>query len=215
MSYIESLIQSLVMILATLSPIEGFSPEQQLESGVFPHVYIVPQEELAMVACGCPCAATGAYLGRQYVGGIESHIIVMGGIEKDFVFLEEEASVVFTNTPYWHAVLYHELDHHRQFLSTDFETLAKQYEHDREVAMFVRLLMEEEAYVHHNDYHMIVGLPPLQIKGKVSDSLSYASGEKTCPPGVIPIPPEERFNILDLIEFYDEGMIKIYTDKYH
>ena len=215
MSYIESIIQSLVMFLAVLSPVDGFNPEQQLEKEVYPHVYIVPREELTMAVCGCDCDIGGMYLGKRYVGGEIVHTIIMGGIERNFTFLGQNISVLFPDIPQWKAVLYHELDHQRQFLSYNLEEQYSQYFGDEEVEELLHQIMEEEAYEHQNEFLMVSGLEPIKIDKSVSNSMNWSSGVNTCSPGVTPIPEDKRFNLLDLIEFYDEGMIKIYTEKYH
>jgi len=215
MSYIETVINSLIVLLSLLSPIEDFTSEQQLAKDVFPHVYIVPQEELALSVCGCPCSIGGSYLFKRYVGGIEAHTIVMGGIDMDYHFLGHDVSVVFPDTPNWNSTLFHELQHHRQVLAYDLYELEDTIKDDDEVTKFVHQYMEEEAYMVQNEYNKMMGLPPLEIDYHTSNSMSWSAGESKCAPGVIPIPEEERFDLIDLIEFYDEGMIKVYTDKYH
>lgn len=201
MTMLEDLISFIMILMSVLTPSQEVTLKELSKQENYPHVYVVSQEELAMAACGCPCDVGGAYIGIANIDGVVGHTIIMGG--------DPDGNML--NTPVWNAILFHEIDHVRQAVEgkydfVEYMTEEEQKEHRAE--------METEAYIHQNAFHMMYRLPPKPIDEHTAFSMAMAAGTPDCYPGYSPIPEEERHNALDLIMFYDQGMIDIYRKKW-
>lgn len=205
MSILEEVIFIVATVLATISG--DVTTEELLSPLNYPHVYILPNKEFELVVCGCSCDVHGTYMGSNYIAGDYVPTIVMKGL---FVKNNE---VQFPNNRYWHSILFHEMVHFKQGLDGRFDLIQGLNEEDFNKA---REEFENEAYVLQNIANRLWGIEEINTTEGVKNSLSV-SNEKTfkCINGEIPIPKEERPNIIDLIEFYDEGMIEIYKEKHH
>jgi hypothetical protein len=207
LTILEQVIFNISVLLSFLAPIDNLTEVDTLQPDVYPHVYIVPQHELALATCGCPCEISGAYLGKQFIGGYTAHTIVMGGV------VNKLGDPLFTpNDKDWQGVLFHELDHHRQFLNGDME-ITKDL--DDEALEFYVELMEEKTYQNQNQFLLFNRMPTMNVEDGAMESTQWAAGETVCKSGVKPIPNDEKPDILDLVEFYDMGLIEIYRNKYH
>lgn len=207
MTILEQIIFNVSVLLSLLAPMDNITEVETLQKDVYPHVFIIPQDELALATCGCPCDIAGAYLGKNHIAGYEAHIIIMGGVR------DMDGEPMFTpNDKDWQGVLFHELDHHRQFLNGDMEIVRYA---DDEVLEFYVELMEEMTYQHQNRFLLINNVPTIDTSHGAQDSTKWASGETNCAPGFTPIPEDESHDLLNLIEFYDTGLIDVYRSKYH
>lgn len=202
MTILENIILSISMVLSVIAPSKEVSYEMQTSPEYFPHVYVIPQQELALAACGCSCNVGGVYTGFEYMDGMYAMTLIMGGTP--------DAKIPMDNA--WNSVLFHELDHHRQQLSGRMNG-SDQY--DEEWLMEFRQEMEQEAYMHQNGFNLMYGLPIEDVRTRTDKSTHMSEGTAECADGSTPIAYENRPRLLDLVEFYDDGMIEVYRKNYH
>lgn len=205
MSILEEVIFIVATLLATISG--DITTEELLSSRNYPHVYILPEKEFELAVCGCSCDIIGTYIGTNYIDGDYVHTIVMKG------FLNEDNEIRFPNTQYWNSVLFHEMVHFKQRLDGKFNLVGGLNNEDTKKA---RKEFETEAYVLQNIANQLWGINEIPIDYGVNNSLSTSrTHTSNCLNNEESIPSDQRPYIIDLIEFYDDGMIEIYKEKHH
>jgi len=206
MTILEEVVFLILTTLSSFSPISNLDENDFMSPLTYPHVYVIPEADFQMAACGCPCGLSGAYLGRVRIDDFMAYTIVMSGIERD-----EEVLVPYKN-PFWKSILFHETVHYRSDVKGELEYVNGLSDEDMRVK---RIEYENEAYILQNGYNALNGMPLLNVDEATDHSIAQADNTNYCYPGYEPIPEEDRPNMLTLIEFYDDGMIDIYKKKYH
>lgn len=201
MTILEDIISFTLLFISTMSPSSETSLGDFGLQENYPHVYVVAKEDLAMSVCGCPCDVGGLYVGKQNIDGVIGRTVIVGGNANGYLYLNDN----------WSSGLYHELIHLRQDIEGKMD-FAGTLDEDELTELHVEL--EKEAYSEENLYRIVKGLPPHDLSKMSNHSTELTTGQAKCFEGYSPIPKEERPRLLDLIEFYDDGMIDTYRNKW-
>lgn len=201
MTILEDIISYTLLLISMLSPPSETTIEDLHMQENYPHVYVVAADDLAMSVCGCPCDVGGLYIGKQYIDGVVGRTIVIGGTRDGKMILDDNHS----------SGLYHEFIH----LIQDIEgKMAPAKTMDAEQLSELHIKLETEAYAKENTFRTTKGLPLHDLSAMSNHSTELTTGQARCFEGYSPIPKEDRPRLLDLIEFYDHGMIEIYRNKW-
>lgn len=201
MTVLEDLISFALVLISILSPSPEVSSDDLLKQENYPHVYVIAQEDLAMSVCGCPCGVSGLYVGVQDVDGVVGQTIIMGGTSDGYMFTSNN----------WTSGLFHELIHLRQ--NIEGKMAFTPYLNKEELAE-LHVELERDAYMHENIFRMVYNLPLHNPDDMANHSTELTTGQAKCFKGYTPIPKKERLNPVDLIMFYDEGIIEVYRNNW-
>jgi hypothetical protein len=202
MTLIENMVYGLVNILYLLSPVDNLTVQEQLQSEVYPHVYIVPQQELALAVCGCPCNSTGIYLGKMTIDNVTGYTIVVYGTLDGLIPLSN----------YWYSSLYHELVHHRQDLLYNFVQYNDLMNFEKGIRIMMHDLVEKDAYFNQNYFNFLLGIEDVR-KEYITNSVQISFNEVNC--GINQkLDEKDRPDIVDLIRKYNQSILALYRTKY-